>query len=94
MEQEPRSQEVRTHRIAKVLSVLGIVLIVFGILMGIVVPVGIRPAWETMSNMDDPRRYEIFFRAPWFVLLHVAGGTVCLGVSKAIRILEEIRAGR
>ena len=94
MEQETGSREVTTHRIAKVLTVLGIVLIVFGVLMGIVVPLAIRPAWETMSAMDDPRRFEIFFRAPWFVLLHAAGGAICLGVSKAIRILEEIRAGR
>ena len=94
MEREARSQAVRAHRIAKVLSVLGIVLIVFGILIGIVFPVGIRPAWETMSNMDDPRRYEILIRAPWIVLMHIAAGAVCLGVSKAIQILEEIRAGR
>ena len=94
MEKEPRNQEVRTHRIAKVLSVLGIVLIVFGFLMGIVLPLAIMPAWETMSRMDDLRRYEIFFRAPWFVLLHAAGGAICLGVSKAIQILEEIRVGR
>ena len=94
MEQQSTSREVRTPRIARVLSVLGIVLIAFGILIGIVIPLAITPAWETMSAMDDPRRFEIFIRSPWIVFVHVAAGTICMGVSKAIRILEEIRAGR
>ena len=62
MEREPRSQEVRTHRIAKVLSVLGIVLVVFGIIIGIVFPVSFMPAWETLSNIENPLRFEILIR--------------------------------
>jgi len=94
MEQEPGSQEVRTHRIAKILSVLGIVLIAFGILIGIAFPVAFWPAWNNMYRFDDASRFELLIRVPWTVLAHIAAGAICLGVSKAIQILEEIRAGR
>ena len=93
MAQQNSNGDVRSHRIVKVLSVMGIVLIVLGVLLGIVFPLAVMPAWSTLTAFDDPSRYTIPIQGFWLVTLHIAAGAICLGVAKAIQILEEIRAG-
>ena len=94
MAEQNSNRGVRSHPIVKVLSVLGYVLIVLGVLLGILFPVVMVQFWSSFRSInDDPSTFEALVRAPWVVLTHIAAGAICLGVAKAIRILEEIRAG-
>lgn len=92
MAEQDSNGEVRSPRIAKILTCMGIALVVLGVLLGIVFPLAVMPAWSTLTAMDDPSRYAIPIQGLWLVTLHIAAGAICLGVAKAIRILEEIRA--
>lgn len=93
MAQQNSSGEVRSHGIVKVLLVLGYVLIVLGVLLGILFPLVLVQFWPSITSFGDTNMFELLVRVPWVVLTHLAAGAICLGVAKAIRILEEIRAG-
>ena len=93
MEEHPKGKEVRKHRIAKVLSILGTVLLVIGVLFGLSLPIAAIVDSSSFGRFDWTLRLQMLVSFTWIFVAHIAAGTICLGVSKSIQILEEIRAG-
>ncbi len=90
MESQTSKKKLKSRFFTRLLFIIGSIVIAWGVLGGIARVVMAITLSES-SVYSGVSNFQMFALVPYFLLVHVAAGAACLGMGKAIQILEEIR---